>query len=187
MTARSPSALLLSAMLHALLVGLILLFTYAWETQVKDPPKVFELVAGAGDDYAATQAPALGVEGGVKLTMPELAAPVPTPPALAVAPPVETAPEPQVTQAPAEKPVAVTKAPPKPSDNTTPNFSKQIKRKIIRAESKAKLEIKKEREAEQKRLTKEEFDRQNKASRQRRGKFKKLIRSIFGLRKKHPK
>lgn len=165
MTARSPSALLLSAMLHALLVGLILLFTYAWETQVKDPPKVFELVAGAGDDYAATQAPALGVEGGVKLTMPELAAPVPTPPALAVAPPVETAPEPQVTQAPAEKPVAVTKAPPKPSDNTAPNFSKQIKRKIIRAESKAKLEIKKEREAEQKRLTKEEFDRQNKAAR----------------------
>ena len=80
MTARSPSALLLSATLHALLVGVILLFTYAWETQVKDPPKVFELVAGAGDDYAATQAPALGVEGGVKLTLPEPPAPVLTRP-----------------------------------------------------------------------------------------------------------
>ena len=88
-----------------------------------------------------------------------------TPPATAVSPPAETAPEPQVTQAPVEKPVAVTKAPPKPSDNTAPNFSRQIKRKIIKAVSKANLEIKKEREAEQKRLTKEEFDRQNKAAR----------------------
>ena len=32
-----------------------------------------------------------------------------------------------------------------------------------------------------------EFDRQNKASRRRRGKFKKLIRSIFGLKRKHSK
>jgi colicin import membrane protein len=35
---------------------------------VKDEPKVFELVAGAGDNYAATAAPALGSAGGVKLT-----------------------------------------------------------------------------------------------------------------------
>ena len=32
-----------------------------------------------------------------------------------------------------------------------------------------------------------EYDRQNKASRRRRGKFKKMIRSIFGLKRKHPK
>jgi colicin import membrane protein len=163
MTARSPSALLLSATLHAVLVGLILLFTYALETQVKDQPKVFELVAGEGDDYAATQAPALGVQGGVKLTLPEPAAPVLTPPAQAASPPAESAPEPQVTPAPVQKPV--TQTPPKSTASKTPDFSQQIKRKIIRAESKAKLEIKKEREAEQKRLTKEEFDRQNKAAR----------------------
>ncbi len=164
MTARSPSALLLSASLHAALVGVILLFTYALQTQVKEVPKVFELVAGEGDDYAATQAPALGVQGGVKLTLQEPPAPVLTPLAMAVSPPAESTPEPQVTQAPVEKPVAVTKTPAKPADNTAPNFSRQIKRKIIRAESKAKQEIKKEREAEQKRLTKEEFDRQNKAA-----------------------
>jgi colicin import membrane protein len=162
MTARSPSALLLSATLHAALVGLILLFTYALETQVKDPPKVFELVAGPGDDYAATQAPALGVEGGIKLTLPEPSAPIFTPPAQAVSPPAESTPEPQVTPAPVQKPV--TQAPPKSTASKTPDFSQQIKRKIIRAESRAKLEIKREREAEQKRLTKEEFDRQNKAA-----------------------
>ena len=50
-----------------------------------------------------------------------------------------------------------------------PNFKKKLQRDVIVAESKAKREIKKEREAEakkaaeeQKKLTKEEYDRQNK-------------------------
>ena len=162
MTARSPSALLLSATLHGLLVGIALLLAYAVESDVKEQPKVFELVAGEGDNYGALEAPALGVPGGVKISIPEPPAAAPTPPAPApvAPPPQEAVPEPVITKAPEEKPV---KATPKPAETKAPDFSKQIKRKIIRSEAKAKAEVKKEREAEQKRLSKEEFDRQNRA------------------------
>ena len=153
MTARSPSAFLLSATLHGLIIGLALLFTYLIQTQTKDQPKVFELVAGEGDNYGATEAPALGTPGGVKIAIPEPPTPKPQPAALAP-PPVEAAPEPVVTKAPVET---------KPAPAKTPDFSKQIKRTIIRKEAKARQEVKKEREAEAKRLSKEEFDRQNKA------------------------
>jgi colicin import membrane protein len=67
MSAQSPGAYGLSALLHAAVVALILFFSYASASLVKDSPKVFELVAGAGDNYAATEAPALGSAGGVKL------------------------------------------------------------------------------------------------------------------------
>ena len=167
MTARSPSALLLSAALHGLLVVLALLLAYAAQNQVKDVPKVFELVAGEGDNYAALEAPALGVPGGIKIAIPEPPAPVltpptPTPPAAVEPPPIEAAPEPVVTKAPVAKPEPQT--PPKPTATKTPNFSQQIKKTIIRKESQVKREIKKEREAEQKRISKLEYDRLNKAN-----------------------
>lgn len=154
MTARSPSAFFLSATLHGAVVAIVILFTYLVQTQVKEAPKVLELVAGPGDDYGSLAAPALGTPGAVKIDIPEPPAPVP----VKVAAPVP-APEP----APMEK-APIEKAPPKPTETKTPNFSRQIKNTIIRKESKAKMEIKKEREAEQKRLTKAEFDRQNKAA-----------------------
>jgi colicin import membrane protein len=145
MTARSPSALMLSATLHGAIVALIILFAYVAQTHVKETPKILELVAGEGDNYGATEAPALGIAGGIKIAIPEPPAPVaPTPPAPTPPAPV-TAAEPDPVPAPV-------------------NFSNQIKRKIIRAESKAKAEIKKEREAEQKRISKAEFDKMNKAS-----------------------
>jgi colicin import membrane protein len=166
MTARSHSAILLSAALHGLLVAIALLFTYVVQTQVKEQPKVFELVAGEGDNYAALEAPALGVTGGIKIAIPEPPAPTPTPAAQVSppSPPVEAVPvpDPVVTEAPVAPPVPA-KATPKKVETKTPNFSQQIKRKIIRSESKAKAEVKKEREAEQKRISKLEFDRLNKA------------------------
>lgn len=163
MTPRSPSAILLSATLHGLFVAIALLLAYAMQSQVKDQPKVFELVAGEGDNYAATEAPALGVSGGIRIALPE-PTPIPAPPAPApvAPPPIEAAPEPVVTKAPVEKPVPAT---PKPVETKAPDFSKQIKRTIIRKESQVKQQIKKEREAEAKRLSKEEFDRQNRAAR----------------------
>ncbi len=161
MTARSPSAFLLSAALHGLFVAVALLFAYAVQSSVKDQPKVMELVAGEGDNYAATEAPALGVPNGIKISIPEPPAPVQTPPApqpVVTPPPVEAAPEPVITKAP-EKP-AVKEAKPEPP---MPNMANKIKRTIIRKESQVKKQIQKEREAEQRRLTKEEFDRQNRA------------------------
>jgi len=67
MNSSSPGAFALSALLHAALIGLVLFFSYAATSVVEDNPKVFELVAGAGDNYAATAAPALGSPGGIKV------------------------------------------------------------------------------------------------------------------------
>lgn len=166
MTARSPSALMLSATLHGAIVALIILFAYVAQTHVKETPKILELVAGEGDNYGATEAPALGIAGGIKIAIPEPPAPVaPTPPAPTPPAPV-TAAEPDPVPAPVKAPVEKTipKTPAKTAEPKPVNFSNQIKRKIIRAESKAKAEIKKEREAEQKRISKAEFDKMNKAS-----------------------
>ncbi len=156
MTARSPSAFMLSALFHGALVVLILLLAYVANEHRPDAPKILELVAGPGNNYAATVAPALGVPGGIKVSVPTPPAPAPQPapepvPAPAPPPVAEVSP---VAPAPIEKP--------KPADPAAPNFKRTIQRQIIRADSKAKAEIKKEREAEAK-ITKEQFDRENKA------------------------
>lgn len=171
MTATSPSAFFLSATLHAVVVALVLLFAYATGPGDQPKPKVLELVAGEGDNYMATEAPALGVPGGVQLNLPKApepkpAPPEPTPPAPPPPEPTPPAPTPPVP-APTPKP---TPAPVTKADSDIPNFKNDVRRKIIVADSKAKREIAKERAAEKKRLdeekkrmTKEEFDRANKA------------------------
>jgi colicin import membrane protein len=93
----------------------------------------------------------------------EIPAPEPQPPAPKPAP---LAPEPAEVPPPAvPKPTA-----PVPTKTPVTDFKKKIVRDVIRAESKAKQEIKKERaaekkrlEEEQKRISKAEFDRANKA------------------------
>ena len=67
MRSNAPGALAISSLLHAAVVGLILFFSFAASRVVQDSPKVFELVAGAGDNYAARAAPALGSPGGIKV------------------------------------------------------------------------------------------------------------------------
>lgn len=161
MTARSPSALFLSASLHGLVVAIILLLSYAMQASVKEVPKVFELVAGEGDNYGATAAPMLGTPGGIKIAIPEPPAPKPQPVKLE-APAPTPAPEPVITKAPVQK--AATTAPSKATETKIPDLAKNLKR--IEARRRAKIEAKDraEREAEQKRLTKAEFDQQNKAA-----------------------
>ena len=58
----------MSVLIHGAAVGLVLFFSFAASTIHDDSPKILELVAGAGDNYGATEAPALGSPGGVKLT-----------------------------------------------------------------------------------------------------------------------
>jgi colicin import membrane protein len=152
MTATSPSAFMLSAMLHAVVAMVLLLVSLTLNRQINDSVKVFELVAGEGDNYAARAAPALGTEGGVKLKVPEVPAPKPLP-----AEPAPVAPAPPAP-----------KATP-PAKEEVPNFKKKIQWEIVRGDAKAKLQIRREREAEakrlaeeKKRLTKEEFDRAQK-------------------------
>jgi colicin import membrane protein len=172
MTARSPSAFLLSVTLHAFLVGLALILGYATRDSLRDAPKVLELVQGEGDNYMATEAPALGVPGGVKVTIPTPPAPQPEPPK-----PEPPAPEPvraepaPLTPAPAPKEEPkVTPAPTTKPAESVPNFAKKIKQQVRTAENKAKRDIAKERAAEEKRqaeekkrMSKAEFDAQNKA------------------------
>jgi TonB family protein len=148
MSAQTPGAYGLSALVHGGAVALILFFSYAADGLVKDTPKVFELVAGAGDNYAATAAPALGREGGVKIQTPApmpLPLPRPLPPAPKAEPsPIQSAPE----AIPAPQPKA--KAPPKPVDLVA-SLKKAEDRRIKRMETK----YKKEKEAEEKRLAAE--------------------------------
>lgn len=159
MTSTSPRAFLLSAALHAAVVVLILMFGYAANRSDRDLPKVLELVAGEGDNFAAREAPALGVEGGVKLTLP-----APTPVKPTPLPPVEPAAVPPPPPAP-----PTTKAT-APANDAVPNFKKKILYDVVRGDAKAKLQLRREREAEKKRqaeeakrLTKEEFDRAQRA------------------------
>lgn len=168
MSPTSPRAFLLSAGLHTVIIVLALLVGYATSEGTKERPTILELVAGEGDNYMAREAPALGTEGGVKLNLPKAPEPKPAPPEPVKAEPTPITPAPPTPKAVAPK--AVT-PPPKEAEPTIPDFKKKIRRDLIVAESKAKREIARERAAEAKRLaeekkrmSKEEFDRANKAA-----------------------
>jgi colicin import membrane protein len=166
MSERSPSGFMLSITLHGAAVAIMLFFTYAVSQQSKDAPKVFELVAGPGDNYMATEAPALGSPGGIKLEIPSTPTPkvkiAPEP--VAEPTPVVATPAPNpIAPAPIEKAPPTPKALPKPVETVIPNFKKQIANKVLRAELNTKRKIEKERVEEAKRITKAEFEKANKA------------------------
>jgi colicin import membrane protein len=134
MTARSPSAFLLSTAVHAVAVGFAILFFLA-NQQVKEPPRVLELVAGEGLDYMAREAPAAAAEPVPFNLTPAPAEPRKVELAPAQPPPIAPAPPPQAV----EQPVA-------------PNWAQQIKTTVTRANTTAKKEIAKQKAAEQKQL-----------------------------------
>jgi colicin import membrane protein len=141
MSAQSPGAYGLSAVLHGGVIALVLFFSYAATSVVKDEPKVLELVAGAGDNYAATAAPALGSPGGAKLQQPPALRPdpAPTPQPKAEAPPIQSAPE-------------TAPAPAKPAKQAKPvDLVADLKRVEARREKRLEAKYQKEREAELKR------------------------------------
>lgn len=163
MNSTSPGAFALSATLHAALIALLLWVSHA-TSQSEKPLPIIELVAGAGDNFMAKEAPKLGTEGGVKVDIPKAPEPKPAPPEPKSAPPEPT----PVTPAPQPKVQPKTVPPVPKAQDTIPDFKKQIKQDVRAAENKAKREIAKERAAEKKRadeekkrLTKEEFDRAN--------------------------
>jgi colicin import membrane protein len=94
-----------SVLVHGAIVLLVFFFSYAGTSSSDDAPKILELVAGAGDNYAATEAPALGSVGGVKIpTMPaEPVPPAPPVPETATSP-IQPAPEAVPTPKKAKKP-----------------------------------------------------------------------------------
>ena len=160
MTANSPQAYLLSALCHAAAAALILLLGFAVGQHRSDTPKIFELVAGAGDNYAATVAPALGVPGGIKVSLPQSL------PVQPIAQPEPAPPEPMPVQAPVQpapvRPAPVNTAPPVASKATdVPNFTKVVQRTAHRKAARLEAKYKKELEAEErKRESYEQFLRE---------------------------
>lgn len=187
MNATSPRAFMLSASLHGVAIAVIVLYALWNNRDRSDPLVAITLVAGEGDNYGAKEAPALGGEGGVKLTVPVLPEPAspPAPPVTMTLPPPEIvppAPKPQVQPEP-PKPIPVpapAPTPKAPAEKTppakaaknpdVPDFKKKIQWEIVKADANAKAKARREREAEAKRLaeekkrmTLEEFNRTQKA------------------------
>jgi colicin import membrane protein len=158
MTDRSSSAYFTSVFLHAGFVAAILIFAYTFNSMRPETPKTFELVAGAGDNYGATVAPALGSADGIKLALPAVTAapaaePEPAPPE-PPAPPVAAA-------VPAPVPV---KIPPKPVPAKPPDKSlaSVIKRAEMRATLRQEAKDRKAAEAEKRRqMTEDEFRKEH--------------------------
>lgn len=161
-----------SVFLHGLTVGLIVLFAFFLRERPKPEPRIFELVAGEGDNFAANEAPA-GSEAGqstvaeITFQAPEVPVWVPPPPVPveAVAPP-----EPPPTPVSRVAPVPVESAKPvvqQPPAQPAPNFARQINRTLQREKQKTERELQqqrereareaKERELASKRLTHEEY------------------------------
>lgn len=174
MPSGSPRAFVLSALLHGAVIAIALLLSYASNRTADEAVKVFELVAGEGNDFMATEAPALGREGGaikvaVNQVQPQPSPPQPTPPQPQPPPPqpesiVQPAPPPTIQPQPAPKAAPAKKAaPPKeiPVD-------KKLKQTIADATRNAKRQIEKQQKAEEKkrleqeRISKEQYDRENK-------------------------
>lgn len=166
-----PAAFVTSVVLHSLVVAVLLLAAYSKSFESKPATKVFELVAGEGDNFAATEAPALGSPGGIKLSVPSPPVPrpepvapevtkpepvpekpVPTPPI--PTPPVPKPPIPVAPPVPKQEPV---KSPtePKPTTSTTKTMAEQMRWEAIRSESKIKTQIARDKAAEKKRLEQE--------------------------------
>ena len=161
-----PAAFVTSVVLHSLVVAVLLLAAYSKSFESKPATKVFELVAGEGDNFAATEAPALGSPGGIKLSVPappvprpepvapEVTKPEPVPEKPIPTPPVPKPPMPVAPPVPKQEPV---KSPtePKPTTSKTKTMAEQMRWEAIRSESKIKTQIARDKAAEKKRLEQE--------------------------------
>jgi colicin import membrane protein len=157
MTADSPKAFLLSATLHAGVAALLMWAAYVINRQ-EEQPKIFELVAGEGDNFMAREAPALGTPGAT-LKLPQ----------------VETPLEPVTATPPSLTPVA-----PPP----VPNWTKQIKRDLTRAEATAKQQIAQQRAAEERLRAEEERRQKAEEERRKAAEAKKMTKAEFDAKNK---
>ena len=176
MSDRMPAAFVTSVVLHSLVVAVLLLAAYSKSFESKPATKVFELVAGEGDNFAATEAPALGSPGGIKLSVPSPPVPrpepvapevtkpepvpekpVPTPPVPTPPIPTPPVPKPPIPVAPPVPKQEPVKSPtePKPTSSKTKTMAEQMRWEAIRSESKIKTQIARDKAAEKKRLEQE--------------------------------
>jgi colicin import membrane protein len=163
MNANSTSAYSLSLMLHGAFVAAMLFTAYALrEETARKSTEIFELVAGAGNNWAATEAPALGTPDGVKFeaaTPQPAAQPTPAPEPVAP-PPTPNQAEPIVRPTPVEA-SPVTPTPPAATPVPKPELKKPAPQKTLdqvfkqAADRKERVELNKYRKQEAARAKKE--------------------------------
>ena len=184
MSSQNPGSYAASLIIHGGVVALMFGIGWFMQTQQHEPVKVFDVVAGAGDNWAATEAPALGSETGSEgIKMPNVPTPMPkiddpSPPASpeTVAPQAAPEPEPEpIKPAPLPKPAptpAKANDAPSPLDNKKTTLTQDFKRlqekrfnrkidQFRKQQAAAEAKAKKEAEAAKKKMTEEEFRRQN--------------------------
>lgn len=91
-----------SAIYHAVAILLFVVVTFLARLWEPEPVRIFELVAGAGDNYLATEAPAATVAPTISAPVIPVTPPRPTPP-------VQPGPKVQATPRPAPAPAPATK------------------------------------------------------------------------------
>lgn len=111
MAENTRSAFMLSLTLHGAIVAVLIFLAYALKVTAPDMPKIFELVAGEGDNFAATEAPALSSPG-ISLN-------IPTPPRVARPEPVPPQPQPREEVVPTPPKPVVKPEPKKPAETKT--------------------------------------------------------------------
>ena len=167
MTSHSPSAYVCSVTVHVAAVALLL--TAAWVTDQRGPKpvKIFDLVAGEGENWAATEAPAIGVPNGLGKPatepLPQIAEPAPPTPAPA-APPEPVAPAPVQEKSPVT-PITPKAATGKNSDlvriakRTAAKTEQKLAQKRRQEEAIAEAKARKEAAEARKHMTKEQYDK----------------------------
>jgi colicin import membrane protein len=181
MNAHSPSAYSLSMMLHGAFVAAMLFTAFAFkDDSSRKSTEIFELVAGEGSNWAATEAPAAGTPDGIKFQPSAKPVPQPRPEPPQPEPVAEPSP---ITPSPVAPTPVEAVAPPKtePPKVTPPQktLAQQVQQTAARKEkaivtkfrrdeaARAKKEAaeKAKRDAAEaaaaKKMTKEEFDRLN--------------------------
>lgn len=136
MAENTRSAFMLSLTMHGAIVAVLIFLAYVLKVTAPELPKIFELVAGEGDNFAATEAPALSSPG--------ITLDLPVPPRIVRPEPVPPQPQPREEVVPT-LPKPVTKPEPKkPTETKAVITPKPVPPKP-------------------KTMTKEEFDRLNKS------------------------
>jgi len=175
---RYPQAYFVSFLIHGAIIALVLLLGIYVGEHEPEPKKVFELVAGKGDNYEATEAPALGISGGVGVSAPDSVVmpkedpiKVDIPKAVEVTPPtpepvVAPEPKPEVKPEPVPAPPESKPAPKTPAKKAPQtDFKKIVQRTAQRKAAKLEAQYKKQQDkllAEQKkRESYEQFQREH--------------------------
>ena len=128
-TAQTPRAAGISMLMHAGLIGLLVLLAWWSKRHEEDQPDIFEMVAGPGDNYAATQAPTadpVETETTVDISIPQPPPPQPRPT------PIQPAPEPTVIEKAPEPAPVPPKEEPKPKPVSYRDFVRDREQPVTR-------------------------------------------------------